>query len=180
MTVPLVQFLADVKFQVTKFREGYDMIEVDDFLDSALARFRELAMRADTGEFAANDAPLPTDKPSGGRFVEKNGTVRFSKFPDGPVARTTSGIPSFPFDGAFFNSIKFEQTRVGGLNIEEVDTYVAHVKRVVWKNDADAIYALGAEAVAKDFSKAGLFKQGYSTNDVYDFLEEVNARAATY
>ena len=75
------------KFQVTKFREGYDMVNVDDFLDGALARFRELAIRADTGEFDANSAPLPTGKPSGGRYVEKNGRIHGSVNSAGAVTR---------------------------------------------------------------------------------------------
>lgn len=168
------------KFQVTKFREGYDMVEVDDFLDVALAHFRELAIRADTEEFAANSAPVPDGKAQGKRYVEKNGRIRLSKNPDISAPRTTSGTPTFPFDGVFFNAIQFEKTRFGGLNIDEVDQYVAHVKRVVWRNDADSIYALSAEAINQDFSNAGLLKVGYSSAGVYEFLDDVNARAATY
>lgn len=61
------------KFQVTKFREGYDQDEVDDFLDEIVEELRRLnqenddlrrqvaELEAQTGEAAPVPAPVPAD-----------------------------------------------------------------------------------------------------------------------
>ena len=50
-------FVEDAKFQVTKFRQGYDMIEVDDFLDRVVA-----AAQSGPHEIRRIIADIPTAK----------------------------------------------------------------------------------------------------------------------
>lgn len=44
------------KFQVTKFREGYDMVEVDDFLDLVLGTLRAVYVETDEAKARAEEA----------------------------------------------------------------------------------------------------------------------------
>src|SRR5699024_12865739 len=67
------EVVVNKKFQVTKFREGYDQDEVDDFLDEIVEELRRLnqenddlrrqvaELEAQTGE----DAPVPAPVPAG-------------------------------------------------------------------------------------------------------------------
>ncbi|GAA2035933.1 DivIVA domain-containing protein [Yaniella flava] len=67
------EVVVNKKFQVTKFREGYDQDEVDDFLDEIVEELRRLnqenddlrrqvtELEAQTGEEAPVPAPVPAD-----------------------------------------------------------------------------------------------------------------------
>lgn len=67
------EVVVNKKFQVTKFREGYDQDEVDDFLDEIVEELRRLnqenddlrrqvaELEAQTGETASVPAPVPAD-----------------------------------------------------------------------------------------------------------------------
>ena len=67
------EVVVNKKFQVTKFREGYDQDEVDDFLDEIVEELRRLnqenddlrrqvaELEAQTGEAASVPAPVPAD-----------------------------------------------------------------------------------------------------------------------
>lgn len=67
------EVVVNKKFQVTKFREGYDQDEVDDFLDEIVEELRRLnqenddlrrqvaELEAQTGEAAPVPAPVPAD-----------------------------------------------------------------------------------------------------------------------
>lgn len=67
------EIVVNKKFQVTKFREGYDQDEVDDFLDEIVEELRRLnqenddlrrqvtELEAQTGEAAPVPAPVPAD-----------------------------------------------------------------------------------------------------------------------
>src|SRR5690625_7993910 len=67
------EVVVNKKFQVTKFREGYDQDEVDDFLDEIVEELRRLnqenddlrrqvaELEAQTGEAASVPAPIPAD-----------------------------------------------------------------------------------------------------------------------
>lgn len=67
------EVVVNKKFQVTKFREGYDQDEVDDFLDEIVEELRRLnqendelrrqvaELEAQTGESAPVPAPVPAD-----------------------------------------------------------------------------------------------------------------------
>ncbi|GAA4110384.1 DivIVA domain-containing protein [Enteractinococcus coprophilus] len=67
------EVVVNKKFQVTKFREGYDQDEVDDFLDEIVEELRRLNQENDelrrqvaeletqTGESAPVPAPVPAD-----------------------------------------------------------------------------------------------------------------------
>lgn len=67
------EVVVNKKFQVTKFREGYDQDEVDDFLDEIVEELRRLnqenddlrrqvtELEAQTGEEASVPAPVPAD-----------------------------------------------------------------------------------------------------------------------
>ena len=144
------QAILNAKFEVTKFREGYDMGDVDDFLDELITRVESLT----TTESSASLAPAQ------------------------PVSRVS---PAQPFDGAFFAAVKFSEGRfLLGYNKKEVDDYLAHVKEVVWRNDASEIYELSFEPQPKKFSHTSLFTKGYSLSDINEFTKAVSAKAATY
>lgn len=155
----LPEQILNKRFSVTKFREGYDMDHVDVFLEEATLHFRALGQQAGAGA-GTGEAQLAS--------------------PYGVPAANQPRSAGLPFDGAFFAALNFGHTRMGGLDIVEVDKFVDHVKEVVWSNNPDAIRRLSDEAIAKEFPKAGFFVQGYAGTGVYDFLEEVNARASTY
>ncbi|GAA4472134.1 DivIVA domain-containing protein [Enteractinococcus fodinae] len=67
------EVVVNKKFQVTKFREGYDQDEVDDFLDEIVEELRRLnqenddlrrqvaELEAQTGESASVPSPVPAD-----------------------------------------------------------------------------------------------------------------------
>src|SRR5690625_2062037 len=67
------EVVVNKKFQVTKFREGYDQDEVDDFLDEIVEKLRRLnqenddlrrqvsELEAQSGEEAPVPAPVPAD-----------------------------------------------------------------------------------------------------------------------
>src|SRR5699024_12644450 len=67
------EVVVNKKFQVTKFREGYDQDEVDDFLDEIVEELRRLnqenddlrrqvsELEAQSGEEAPVPAPVPAD-----------------------------------------------------------------------------------------------------------------------
>ena len=67
------EVVVNKKFQVTKFREGYDQDEVDDFLDDIVEELRSLnqenddlrrqvaELEAQNGEAASVPAPVPAD-----------------------------------------------------------------------------------------------------------------------
>ena len=67
------EVVVNKKFQVTKFREGYDQDEVDDFLDEIVEELRRLnqenddlrrqvsELEAQTGEAASVPAPVTAD-----------------------------------------------------------------------------------------------------------------------
>lgn len=71
------EVVVNKKFQVTKFREGYDQDEVDDFLDEIVEELRRLnqenddlrrqvaELEAQTGESASVPSPVPADGSEG-------------------------------------------------------------------------------------------------------------------
>lgn len=187
------------KFTVTKFREGYDMSEVDSFLD-------ELGMVAETREPAELEAMLraiPAKRFQVTKFqngydmievdefldaVEAGFTERLRELHTGATTGTgtlgASGSEPFsqparvPLSVADLHEPKFTVTKFReGYKKQDVDDFLEELRRSVARATAIELQSIPDRILNAQFKVVGFFKEGYDMLEVDDFLDAIGTKA---
>ena len=196
MTEALVQTITAAKFQVTKFREGYDMIEVDDFLDEIIA-----ALRSGPGSRLSKlPDQILTKKFQVTKWREGYDMVEVDDFLDIALEQvrqflTTADASADAYEGtgvyasvptpvrpntltdSFVVNAKFSQGGFRSYSQQDVHALIDQIRRAIAAGDPRAIADLRNTATKAQLTKVG-GGTGYRVKEVDTFLAEVRRRAA--
>jgi DivIVA domain-containing protein len=174
------------KFQITKFRRGYDQDNVDDFLDEVVTTLRGDAARPVTADDVRGTHFAPT------RFREGYDPAEVDEFmdlvletltgaaprpqPSGapwPEATSPSRASGPPLSDADVLNSKFQATKFrDGYDADEVDDFL---DRVVTTLRGDTARPLTADDVRSVQFARTKFREGYDIDEVDALLDRVIA-----
>ena len=167
MTLLTADDVLNKKFQATKFREGYEQDEVDEFLDHVMNTLRAYEARSGTGGYGIVG---PVGAPDGGL----NGGP-----PDQPWAARTieTGMTA---DRASRKILK-RATWKEAYNLEEIDACMQEIVAALcaWEASATASgppphgVLTSSDLLNKKFNITKFRQEGYEQDQVDEFLDEI-------
>ncbi len=193
--------LDSVVITPTKFREGYDPQEVDDFL----ARVRATFVAHENGTSTVGSSSLLAVDVVNQRFQPTKFRAGYDQdeiddlldrvvaalraYEVGSRGRERSAAPGLTV-GAMLRSSAFDElqlgrTRIGeGYDMKDVDAFLAAAKASLWVYERKAVRADNSPLTAAEVDSTRFrpvrFTAGYDQDDVDKLLERIAATIATY
>ncbi|WP_051197128.1 DivIVA domain-containing protein [Jonesia quinghaiensis] len=194
-----VSLIHNAKFQVTKFREGYDMVEVDDYLDRIAA-----AAQSGPQEIQHIIADIPTAKFQVTKFREGYDMVEVDDLLDtvllalrnylaqggtgGMNGQAPYGTATTPLHDAppaattprqaprlMASDVippNFNTTKLSpGYSKQSVDSFFRDLQRIVAMGREEELLGIEDKVVNRNIPKTGPFSAGYSAKEVNNFLD---------
>lgn len=178
--------IAAAHFGAVTFQEGYDMIEVDRYLDDLVRNLREREGGREPGDASIlTAAAVSSMRFSRTRFRDgylqadvDELLARVAESFAGDAAAIPSQRPDGPITSRQVESVRFRcVTRAPGYSMDEVDALLervaAELRRREIGESADGEDGLTAESVREAGFTGTTFTEGYAPDDVDAFLEAV-------